>query len=249
MGRRALLTVGLTALVVLAGCAGSGGPAAGSADGDAGESKTISVGAGGQVQAEADQAVIRVAVEATGPDAPTARQRLAENVSRMRSALTEMGIGEDQIVTAYYDIDQRRHEPRPGGEERPETEYRAFHAFEITLTETERVGEGIDTAVTNGATSVDNVEFTLSQETRQELRQEALTKAMENARGQADTLASASNLTVTGVHTVSTAEVSVRPHHERVAFAAGDAGGGTAIDSGPVTVTAQVAVVYNASAA
>jgi uncharacterized protein YggE len=247
MGRKALLTVAVTALLVLAGCAGAGTPAT---DGgaDAGESKTITVGANGQVQAEADQAVVRVSVEATGPDAATARQRLAENVSEMRAALSELGIDDDQVVTAYYDISQRHRDPRPS-EERPQPEYRAIHAFEITLSDTERVGEVIDTAVTNGATGVDNVEFTLSAETRQELRQQALAEAMTNARGQADTLASESDLAISGVHQVSTTEIGVQPYRQEVAYATADAGAGTSIDSGPVTVTAQVSVVYNASAA
>lgn len=246
MRRTLALPVVLAALVVLAGCAGIGGSTAtpGGAAADA-PSRTITVDAAGQIQAEPDQAILRVAVEATGDDASTARQRLADNVSRMRAALSEMGLADDQITTVYYDISEQHRRERPDGE-RADPQYRAMHAFEITLSDVNRTGEVIDTAIENGATSVDNVQFTLSRETRLELRKQALRDAMANARGEAEVVAAAANLSITDVAAASTTTLRVRPHRD-VALASASGGGGTSIDSGPVTVTAQVVVTYNAS--
>ncbi|MDY6819312.1 MAG: SIMPL domain-containing protein [Halobacteriales archaeon] len=241
--KHAVLPLALVILLVTAGCAETVGEprtAGGAASADG--SQTIAVGATGQVSADPNQAILRVAVVTTGGDAPTARQRLAENVSRMREALAAMGIGEDQIRTSFYDLDRDRRPPREGGEE--QLQYRATHAFEITLDDTETVGQAIDTAVENGATRIDGVEFTLSESTRRELRNQALTDAMANARTQANTLARTGNLTVTGVAEIRTADASVVSFRTE-AFAA-DAGG-TAIDSGPVTVRATVQVVFNAT--
>lgn len=249
MQRSTLLTVALAALVVLAGCSGAGGTAGTNDAENAGDKRTVQVDAAGQIQAEADQVIIRVAVEATAGDAATARQRLAENASQMRSALKELGLGDDQITTVRYDIDQRRQHPRERGDERPETEYRARHTFELTLSDINRTGTVIDTAVTNGATNVDRVQFTLSQEKRQQLKREALTQAMGNARDKADVLADSSNLSITGAHTVSTTRMGVHPSYESAAVAASGDSGGTDINSGPVTVTAHVNVAYNATPA
>lgn len=246
MRRSTLLTVALTALVVLAGCSGAGGTAGTNDAENAGDKRTVQVDAAGQIQAEADQVIVRVAVEATAGDAATARQRLAENASQMRSALKELGLGDDQITTVRYDIDQRRQHPRERGDERPE-EYRARHTFELTLSDINRTGTVIDTAVTNGATGVDRVQFTLSPEKRQQLNHEALTEAMGNARDKADVLADSSNLSIIGVHTVSTTRMGVHPSHESAALTASGDGGGTDINSGPVTVTARVSVAYNAT--
>lgn len=246
MRRSTLLTVALTALVVLAGCSGAGGTAGTNDAENAGDKRTVQVDAAGQLQAEADQVIVRVAVEATAGDAATARQRLAENASQMRSALKELGLGDDQITTVRYDIDQRRQHPRERGDERPE-EYRARHTFELTLSDINRTGTVIDTAVTNGATGVDRVQFTLSPEKRQQLNHEALTEAMGNARDKADVLADSSNLSIIGVHTVSTTRMGVHPSHESAALTASGDGGGTDINSGPVTVTARVSVAYNAT--
>lgn len=241
----------LAVLLLSAGCLGAvtGSenanvvqPSADAAGPSAADQTTVQVSADGQVGADPDQAVVRVAVVATGKDAATARQRLAENASQMRDALADIGIDDSQVSTVHYDInrDYRRDESQP-------TRYRAIHAFRITLSDLSKVGETIDASVENGASQVDNVQFTLSEDRRRELRQQALSKAMQNARGDADAIAQSANLTVTGVHQVRTTENSYRPYEQTVAMAAGGAGGNTKIESGSVTVSARVVVVYNAT--
>lgn len=250
MRRRSVIaTLTLSVLLVTAGCVsvpGTGEAPQSNAPGES--SRTITVAASGQVQTQPNQAVLRVAVEATGQDASTVRQRLAENVSQMQRALAEMGIESDQITTADYDI---RNQQRFGGREEERPPFRGRHAFSITLTETlDQTGKVIVTAVENGATSVDDVRFTLSAETRRELRKEALADAMGNARDQASVIADQSDLSIAGVGSVRTADVGVRPvRFEGAALTGGSGGdGGTAIEGGAVTVTAQVQVAYNATA-
>ncbi|HKL29813.1 MAG TPA: SIMPL domain-containing protein, partial [Natrialbaceae archaeon] len=106
-------------------------------------------------------------------------------------------------------------------------------------------GDGVDTAIDSGATNVNDVRFTLSEETRRELRTKALETAMSNARQQADTIASSADLAIVGVHSASTTDVHV-PTRSVTMEAAAD-GGGTSLSSGPVTVTATVSVTYNAT--
>lgn len=230
----------LAAVLVTAGVAGAFSPSDVTAQSDSNE--TIQVSAGGQVQAQADTAVVRVAVVTTGDDVETVRERLAANASSLTDALAEMGIAGDQVQTAYYDISSNQRYQNAEGEE---PEYRAMHRFSVTVNDTDRVGEVIDTSVNNGANEIDGVEFTLSPDKRQELRQEALTEAMETARGEADTIAAASDLTVAGVDRVTTTQYSRTPYQAEAVAMAGD-GAGTSINSGPVTVSADVTVVYDA---
>lgn len=243
-------------LLTTAGCAGvldnaptnslnDTGPAA-----TAGSSgSTVYVTAGGQVKADPDKAVVRVAVETTADTAKVARQRLADNTSRMRQALLDMGLSEDQLTTVHYDLRQdRRRPPREGA--KPEVQYRGYHMLEITLTDLDKVGDVVDTAVANGATRVDGVQFTLTDETRRQLKQEALTNAMTNAENKATTVAGAADLQLRKVHSIRTGQSGgdYRRYMETaVASAGGD--GGTSFDAGPVTVTATVSVTYNATAA
>lgn len=207
--------------------------------------RTITVSASGEAQAQPDTAVIRVGVEATDPDVTVARDAVAENVSSVTAALADLGIAEEDIQTADYRIheDVRRDGPT---EQRPETEYRVRHLLTVEVTDTERVGEAIDAAVDAGATNVHDVEFALSSETRQELKNDALAAAMTDARSQADTLAQSAQLEVQGVSAVDTGANRV-PRTGYVMEAAAGGDGGTDIATGPVTVTAEVTVAYDAS--
>jgi uncharacterized protein YggE len=253
MTRKQLVaSLAVAVLLVTAGCAGAIGNSSESpADGNTASAadaqqqqpaKSVRVSASGEVTAEPDRAVLTVGVEATADDAETVRQRLSENVSRMRSALEEMGIDDDQIQTEHYTI-REDHESRRN--EGP-TRYTGIHAFRIEINDTDSVGTVIETAVDNGGTDVGRVSFTLSEETREELREQALSNAMDNARSDAEVLAENADLTITGVTSASTGNVHVRPYRAEAHTAAADAGG-TSIESGPVSVTAQVQVTYNAT--
>lgn len=233
----------LAALVLVSGCTGAFAADSQPAI-ESPTNRTIDVSAAGQVSAEADQAVVRVAVVANGDDAETARERLAENVSSLREGLSAAGVDTDQITTSGYDIREDHRDRRKGDDQDPG--YVARQSFEITLNDTGRAGEIIDVAVQNGATRVDGVRFTLSTDRRDELKQEALEDAMDRARTRAETLADQSDMTIVEATKVTSAEYNRRPVYAE-ATAVADSGGSTTIDSGPVTVTAEVHVVYDAA--
>lgn len=258
--RTAFASLALAVLLVTAGCTGAlnvvqnpttdasasnNANAARSAGDGPGGSRTIEVGASGTVEAQPDRAVVRVTVTASGDDVGAVRERLAANASSMRAALKNEGVAGSDITTRYYDIGRNERAER----ESEAPQYRARHAFLVTIEEPDRAGEIIVAAIENGATEVDDVQFTITEDRRRELRQKALADAMDNARAEAGTLAEGANLTITGVHIVKTSDVNVRPHRQEVAFAAADGGAGAATDisSGPVSVTAQVQVSYNAT--
>lgn len=262
MRRNVLAAIALALLLTTAGCStvlDTGGPASTAEPDPAVDdppeqissppdepSRTIRIAASGEVQTQPDQAILRVAVEATGDNASTVRQRLAENVSTMREALASMGIDGDQITTTDFDI---RNQHRFGGPERDRPAFYGRHAFSITLTDLNRTGDVIVTAVESGATSVDDVRFTLSADRRDTLREQALADAMDRARGEARVIASSANLSLAGVGSVQTADVGFRPVRFEAAALTADAGGApTSIDGGAVTVTARVEVTYNATA-
>jgi len=245
--RTLLATVGVAALLVTAGCSGTLGGTSTRAASDANGTNSIEVSATGQSEAEPNQATIRVAVVSRAENAAAARGRLSENVSRMQDALSGV-VDADQVQTVRYDIDRRHRRPRPPEERRrEEPAYRAEHEFAITVEQVDRTGEVIDTAVENGASDIERVEFTHSENRERELRSEALSDAMGNARGQAETLAEEANLSITGVGSVETVEGDVHGYEAAATptAAAGDAG--TSVSPGPVTVTTRVRVTYNAT--
>jgi uncharacterized protein YggE len=245
MRKQTLATVAVAVAVLLAG----GGLAAAVSSNDqpaqpatqqSSDAPTVTVTGVGDAEAAADRAVVAVTVEATADSASEVREALATDADGMRGALADAGIDGDQLRTARYDI-SRNYESR----ENPDAPaYRGQHSFEIRLSDTDAVGTAIDAAVDGGASYVENVRFTLSEEARQELRTQALAEAMETARGEAETLADNGGLELTGTADISTTTDYNRP----VAYAAdsGGAGAATSIDAGPVSVSVTVQVTYDA---
>lgn len=260
--RQFVLASGVAITGALAGCLGnapSTAPAApaGAQSGTSAErnGRTITVVGSGEAEADPDLAVLIVRVEAEADDAETVRATLAEDAATLRTALLEAGIDEENVTTTRYHVSERRRRPRPAREGEPakdeesERYYQGVHGYEVEIDDVDRVGAIIDVAVDAGADDVGHVQFTLAEDTRDELRIQALRTALEEARQEAETIAEAIGAEILEETSVTTAEVDVRPYRaEPVAMEAGDGGGGppTEIDQGPVSVSvsARVEVTY-----
>jgi hypothetical protein len=251
--RTVVLPVTLAALLALSGCLAPLQADGGADDASAQQvanaqqlsdapGRTITVSGDGEVSTEADLTVLTVAVTATASSADDARAQVAERSETMRQALRDAGVPDDAVTTAHFRVGPQYNYD---GKERNVTGYQAVHAYTIEVAP-DRAGEVIDVAVGNGADEVQGVTFTLTDETRADLREEALRAAMDAARTDADTLADAANLSIAGVHSVSTSG-GFTPVDTRVAYETADAGGAsTSFEPGPVTVTATVSVTYEA---
>jgi uncharacterized protein YggE len=256
MDRGTILAVAI-AVAVIAGAGTAGvamaltdspaSPAQTSPATDAGPNGTITVSATGSETADPDKAILRVGVEKSAADPTDARNAVADNVSAVSEALSELGIAEEDVRTTDYRIYQERRDPRLTETEEPsEPIYHARQTIEVHLTDTDGVGEVIDTTVEAGATEVRDVRFTLTEETRNELQNDALEGAMDRAREQADTLANASEMTISGPQEITTDS----GHVPIVAYqteAAGAAATSTSIEPGPVSVETHVTVTYEAA--
>jgi uncharacterized protein YggE len=233
--RRALLAVALAGLLLLAGCTAPLQTNTAAADGDGGP--TIATSGTGQVSAEADLAVVSVAMTARADSADDARGQVADGVASVRAALADAGVPEDAVTTVYFAVRPDYHD-----EDRAPDSYRATHALRIE-TDPARAGEVVDLAVGTGATEVNGVQFTLTDETRDDLRSEALAQAVDRARADADAVAGAANLQITGVQSISVGN-SYSPGPFYAEAAADRAGGSTSFAPGPVTVSASVSITY-----
>lgn len=243
IGALILGAVLLGAGVVLAGTHGTNAPAI--QEPKDSTDRTITVGATGTAEAPPDKAIVRVAVEARSTDPGTARSHVAENVTRIRDQLIAIGIDESNIRTEDFRISEDHHR-RPPRKTTDDPQYVARHRLVVEVTDVNQVGTVIDTAVDSGSAQIHDVQFTLADETRTELRNAALEDAMAQAREQATTIALTESLSITSVHTVSTQDIHIPRRHIR--FAAGDGaegGASTDLNSGPVEVTATVTVTYN----
>lgn len=104
----------------------------------------------------------------------------------------------------------------------------------------------IDTAVDAGADDVGRATFTLSEATREDLREIAIEDAMVNAEREAEAIVDSLDTRLVGVHSISTADMGFRPAHgnEVAMDDAAESAPSTELGPGPVSVAAEVKVVY-----
>ena len=250
MDRRQFIAGSSAALVaVTAGCLGSvledesrpsvqGATAAQHTDAEY-ATATVEVSASGTAETDPDKAVATVGVEVTGETADEVRSELVERSEDVRRAMADLGIPEDDIQTTRYSIRERRRG----------TGFEGVHAYSVEVDDVDRVGAVIDAAVDAGADTVGRVNFTLQDETRETLRNEALDDALATADAEAEHIADNRDVEITGTVSVSTSDVRVSSvrydaAHDAPVEDADDAAPTTEIETGPVTVSATVTVVY-----
>ncbi|WP_172673880.1 SIMPL domain-containing protein [Methanogenium cariaci] len=177
-------------------------------------------GTGSVTTAPPDEVIISVGVETTNTDPVTAQQENAKKSAAVISALKGLGIASEDIKTSGYRM--YSHTPDEDSVFSGEKEvYVVSNTVTVTDNDVSRAGKIIDTAVMSGANNVNSVRFTISDEKAQSLRAQALIAAVAQARGDADTLAGALGVSITGVHDVTTYGSSTPP----IAYADNMAGG------------------------
>ena len=214
---------------------------------EVGDMPTITVSGTGSVTTAPDEVIISVGVQTTHTDPITAQQENAQKSAAVISALKGIGIESEDIRTSGYSMYSRTPDddsPFAGKKE----VYVVSNTVTVTYNDVSRAGEIIDTAVMSGANNVNSVRFTISDEKAQSLRAQALIAAVAQARADADTLAGALGVTITGVQDVTTYGSSTP-----MVYADTMAGGmvesakfyaPTPIEAGTLDVTATVNIVY-----
>lgn len=209
---------------------------------------TVSVSGQGTVSAEPDQATVSIAVTATADQSSTATERLANETARLRNELSGAESVASVTTTSFRLFERRDFDrpdfDRPPGQRGPNVTrtFVAEQSFDVVVNDTDAVGRVVDTAVAAGATSVDSVRFTLSEERQADLRETALDRAVEDASREANAVAGSAGLALGEIKSLSVGG-DFGP-----VFQTQEARDGTVIDGGPVTVSASVQITYAAVA-
>jgi uncharacterized protein len=191
-----LIAIGAGALTlfVLAGLNGVGLPeAASGAEGDA--TRSISATGVGSVSVTPDEAELSFGVQTQGSTATAALEANATAMRRVLAALRNAGIADDDLQTQYLSVS-----PRTEPDGTAIVGYDAFNSVSARIGNLARVGPVIDAATAAGANTVSGPSFGRSD--REELHQQALRAAYENARANAQALAAAANVTLGNVVSV-----------------------------------------------
>ena len=229
------LLVLLTCVALLALCAG---PALAEEEGT-----KLSVSGNGTVLVESDLAIVTVGVREASADVLVAQATVNEKIAAIKQALLDAGVQETEIntdsINIYANYDYSDNTEVIVG-------YTANNSLSVRTTDIDNVGALIDAAFAAGANTLDNVQFTVQDDS--EAREQALTKAVEDARRKADVLAAAAGMQVTAIEGIAESGVytydSMRNFAQMDAAATEESGAGTLVQAALVSVDASVSMDF-----
>ncbi len=205
----------------------------------------LSVTGSGTVLVESDLAIVTVGVQETSKDVLEAQSTVNEKIAAIKQALLDAGVEESWInapdsINIYANYDYSDNTEVIVG-------YTARNSLSVRTTDMDNVGSLIDAALAAGANTLDNVQFTVQDDTQ--AREQALTMAVEDARRKADVLASAAGLQVASIESISEGGVSVydsmRNYAADTVMAANESGSaGTLVQAALVSVDAMVSMEF-----
>lgn len=204
---------------------------------------TISVNGTGRVVVSPDLADLRLGVSVTKPTVKAARATAATSMTAVIAALKGLGIADKDIQTSMLSL-QPVYDYSNNGNPAKLTGYTLSNTVAVTVRDLDKVGDAIDKGLAAGATTLDGVTFRVEDQAAAE--QQARQQAMTEARARADTLATGSGVTITGVASISETSAPVPyPVDFGGARAAGVAQDvATPVETGTNEVVVTVAVSY-----
>jgi uncharacterized protein len=218
---------------------------------DSSNNHVIQVSGSGSVTGTPDRVQISFAVETDNPDVKIAQANNALAMNTVVDALAAAGVPRDQMKTTDYTITPVYQDNNNGILSSNIKTYQVTNTLQVTLRDTNVTGQIIDAAVTAGANKVNSIQFMLSDEQAQVLRSQALSKAVTNARADANAVAAALNVTITGTQEADISQgytPVVYSNYDTLALSSAKAAAApTPIQSGDITVSAQVSVTYTIS--
>lgn len=205
--------------------------------------RTLTVTGESTVKVKNEEAVLRLGVTTRDLHAKEAAETNTKIMNKVKKAIATTGIAPDKIETQDYNLSQvsERH-----GENNYIRKYEASHRLKIIVNEMESAGVLLDAAVKAGANDVDSVEF-LPKDT-EKYKDEALRKAIQNAKKKAEIMAAAVGKQVVNVVSISEGHMNMIPFYEnrsKMLYAVDESvGGAVPLSGGESTIEATVTIVF-----
>lgn len=175
-------------------------------------SRTVSVSGTGEVVAQPDLAYVTFGVEARKPGMEEARADVAQTIDRVLDLTRELGI-EPALVNATRVQIQPDYSWNDAERQRVLVGYLVSRQVQIELRDLEQLGTLLERAVDAGVNQVSDPVLDSSQ--RKVLERDAMAKAVEDARFNAETLANAAGAKLGAVRSLSDANAEPEPVFRR----------------------------------
>ncbi|MDH8678341.1 SIMPL domain-containing protein [Fusibacter bizertensis] len=203
--------------------------------------RLVTVNGEGKIVVTPDLAYIDLGVQTKNADASIAQQENAKLMTEVIKAIKAAGIDADDIKTTGYNLYQTYDY---SADKQSDPYYVASNIVNVKIKDISKVGTIIDAASNAGANNVNNIRFTVSDDSQ--YYQEALKLAMTNAKGKATAIMSTFNKTPDMPYSVSEVSYGGTMYYDySPAKALSESAVSTPIESGEITITANVSVGYD----
>ncbi|HYK53413.1 MAG TPA: SIMPL domain-containing protein [Candidatus Eremiobacteraceae bacterium] len=214
---------------------------------DAAKAPTITVSGSGSVTYAPDTAQISLGVRAQSPSATAAASMVNGRAGSVIAALRKQGIADADITTSDYTIqyqmpDNSDMQPNASMSVAPKRPAQGYYVATETIdvkAPISKAGPVLDAGLAAGADETNGISFDTSQRTK--LYREALSRAVADARAQAQILAKAAGVSIAGIQSISVGG-GPSPIEPMVRMAA--AAAQAAVMGGTGTVDASVQIVF-----
>lgn len=165
----------------------------------------LTVSGYGEISFAPDRALITFVSLGYGKNASEALEKCSSKISAIIGALESIGIERRDMETIGVMVN-----PRYDWEQKPPQliDYEASYTLRVNVKDVDLVGRVIDTAFTAGADQMYGLQFTVSEEKKEQLTLEAIRDAITDAKMKADEAAK-----VLGMHIVGFESIDLSPQY------------------------------------
>ena len=200
---------------------------------------TVTADGTGKVTAVPDLAIMTFGATAQSDNAKTALNQASKTAESITSALKKSGIAAEDIqtqnVSVYPQYDTKNNKPVITG-------YQANVSVTAKVRDIGKLGDIITAASGAGADTINGPTFTLDEESP--VRDDAVAKAVDNAKSRAEAMAKAAGKTLGEVLSMSSVGVNVPSPIYAGEVAKDAAAASVPIEPGTLDITADVTVVF-----
>jgi uncharacterized protein len=161
---------------------------------------SISISGRGEVSAVPDIVDITISIESTAKKAGEAMQTNKKSMKALFDTIGNLGIPDKDVATTNFKVDQQFEYSNEGKKPPKVVGYEVTNTVRVRLRKVEKMGEFLDLAVKDGASTIRGLSFSISETGK--LLDEARKQAMEDARRKAEVYAKSGGFTLGKVMTV-----------------------------------------------
>lgn len=207
--------------------------------------RTITVSGQGEIRAEPDKAIVTLGVESRRPKLEEARAEVAKTVEAALKLTRDLKIDHELVRATRINV-QPEYNWDNTARERNLIGYYVSRQIEVELRDLDKLGHLLERAFDLGINQVSDPQLDSSK--RRELEREALAKAVQDARLNAEAVARAAGARLGAPRTISASSGFVPPpvpYQKRTMAAMAESDAASTYQSGKMSLTGNVQVEYD----